>query len=96
MVLPEEQAVVREVARLPLVVRQACEDCEPSLLARALLDLAAAFSRWYTAGNQDRAKRVLVEGDAALQQARLALTDAVRIALANGLRLLGLQTPSEL
>lgn len=96
LVLPEEQAVVREVARLPLVTREACEQSEPSLLARYLLDLAAAFSRWYTLGNQERAHRVLIEDNAPLRAARLALTDAVRLTLSNGLRLLGLQAPEKM
>lgn len=91
--LPEEQALVREVARLPTVVADAVEQLEPSLVSRYLLDLAAAFSRWYTLGNQDREKRVLVETNAPLRDARLALTDAVRATLASGLTLLGIATP---
>lgn len=96
LVLPEEQAVVREVARLPLVTREACEQSEPSLLARYLLDLATAFSRWYTLGNQNHAHRVLIDNDAPLRAARLALTEAVRLTLANGLRLLGLPVPERM
>jgi arginyl-tRNA synthetase len=60
-----------------------------------LLDVAAAFSRYFTAGNQDREKRVLVE-DEALKAARLALTDATRLTLAAGLTLLGIPTPENM
>ncbi|MET0401255.1 MAG: arginine--tRNA ligase [Cystobacter sp.] len=96
LTLPEEQAVLRAIARLPVVVQEAAEQQEPSFVARWLLDLAAEFSRYYTQGNQDRAKRVLLEGDEPLKQARLALTDATRAALAAGLTLLGIATPENM
>ncbi len=95
LVLPEEQALVRSVARLPVAVEEALEHNEPSTLARYLLELGAAFSHWYTAGNQDREKRALVS-DPALRDARLALTDSVRIALAAGLELLGIPVPEKM
>src|ERR671931_253408 len=63
LTLPEEQALLRQVARLPSAVADAVEQNEPSHVSRYLLDLAAAFSRWYTLGNQERDKRVLVEGN---------------------------------
>jgi arginyl-tRNA synthetase len=64
-------------------------------VARHLLDLAAAFSRFYTLGNQDRSKRIVVE-DESLRAARLALTDATRATLAAGLTLLGIATPENM
>jgi arginyl-tRNA synthetase len=94
--LPEEQALVRQVARLPSVIADAVEQNEPSHVSRYLLDLAAAFSRWYTLGNQERDKRVLVEGNESVRAARVALTDSVRIALASGLSLLGIATPENM
>ncbi len=94
--LPEEQAVLRLIAKLPTVAQEATDAFEPSLLARYLLDLSAAFSRWYTLGNQEKEKRVLVDGNDALRSARLALTDAVRITLASALSLLGVATPENM
>ncbi len=91
--LPEEQALVRLLARFPVATQEALDDFEPSVVSRHLLDVAAAFSRWYTLGNQDKEKRVLVEGNDALRSARLALVDATRITLASGLTLLGIATP---
>src|SRR5919197_3270066 len=96
LTLLEEQALVRQVARLPAVVSEAVEQDEPSHVSRYLLDVAAAFSRWYTLGNQERDKRVLVEGNDALRAARVALTDAVRLTLASGLSLLGIPTPENM
>ncbi|MFY0522156.1 arginine--tRNA ligase [Archangium gephyra] len=96
LTLPEEQAVLRAIARLPVVVQEAAEQLEPSFVARWLLDLAAEFSRYYTLGNQDRSKRVLVEDNEPVKAARLALTDATRAALAAGLTLLGIATPENM
>jgi arginyl-tRNA synthetase len=96
LTLPEEQAVLRALARLPVVVQEAAEQLEPSFVARWLLDLAAEFSRYYTLGNQDRTKRVLVEDNEPLKAARLALTNATRAALAAGLSLLGIATPENM
>ncbi|MGZ3457978.1 MAG: arginine--tRNA ligase [Archangium sp.] len=96
LTLPEEQAVLRVIARLPVVVQEAAEQNEPSFVARWLLDLAAEFSRYYTAGNQERGKRVVLEGNEPLKAARLALTDATRAALAAGLSLLGIATPENM
>src|SRR5918996_15699 len=96
LTLPEEQALVRQVARLPAVVSDAVEQNEPSHVSRYLLEVAAAFSRWYTLGNQERDKRVLVEGKDGVRAARVALTDAVRLTLASGLSLLGIATPENM
>ncbi len=92
LALPEEQDLVRSVARFPLAALEAMETDEPSVVSRYLLDLAAAFSKWFTLGNQEREKRVLVES-APLRNARLQLTEAVRLTLAAGLALLGIPAP---
>ncbi|MBS1151330.1 MAG: Arginyl-tRNA synthetase, partial [Myxococcaceae bacterium] len=96
LALPEEQALVREVARFPLITAEATEANEPSIVSRYLLDLAAAFSRWYTLGNQQREHRVLIEDNPPLRAARLALTDTVRVTLHDGLHLLGVATPEKM
>lgn len=95
LTLPEEQALVREVAKLPRVLADAVADDEPSTVSRYLLDVAAAFSRWYTLGNQDREKRVIVD-EPNLKAARLALADAVRVVLAAGLNVLGVAAPEQM
>jgi arginyl-tRNA synthetase len=96
LTLPEEEALVRAVALFPRAVRGALEGYEPSFVASHLLEVAAAFSRWYTLGNQDRTKRVLTEDDPRARAARLALADAVRITLHVGLSLLGIPTPENM
>jgi arginyl-tRNA synthetase len=90
-----EHALVRLVAQLPGRVTAARRACDPSLVAKHLLDLCEAFHAYHSAGGRDRALRVLCE-DPALRAARLRLTDAVRRSLANGLALLGIAAPTQM
>lgn len=65
---------------------------DPHVIARYLLDVCAAFSRWYTLGNQDPSLKVLVD-DTATTRARLALAASTREVLRTGLGLLGIAAP---
>jgi arginyl-tRNA synthetase len=87
-----EWAVARALVDFPDVVAKAAEQSEPHLLSRYLLDLCAAYSRWYTAGNTDTSLRVL-SPDRATRSARLALLATTRETLREGLALLGLGAP---
>lgn len=93
LTLDEERAVLLALARIPDAIAEACDQYEPSILTRAVLDLSQAIASYYTAGNKERDKRVLVEDRPEVRAARLALIDGVRSALAVGLGLLGLRAP---
>jgi arginyl-tRNA synthetase len=93
LTLDEERAVLLALGAFPDAVLEATEGFEPSLVTRALLDLAQVTAAYLTAGNRDRAMRVLVEDDAELRAARLWLVDAVRNTLRAGLALLGVRAP---
>jgi arginyl-tRNA synthetase len=95
LTLAEEQSLIRALARFPSAVEDAVEANEPSTVARHLLEVGAEFSKWYTLGNQERDKRVLVD-ESAIRDARLALTDAVRSTLFAGLSLLGIPAPEHM
>ena len=90
---PEERALVRKLAAYPDVVAEAAQEWEPSIIAQHLLDLAGDFNRYWARGNKDRTLRILRQDAPALTAARVALTAALRVALRNGLRLLGVPTP---
>ena len=83
------QLLMVELSRYPEVVEAAGDSLEPHVVAQYLRELAYAFHTWY-AGTP-----VLVD-DAAARDARLALTLAVRQALANGLDLLGVSAPEKM
>ncbi len=93
LVLPEEGAVVRLVADFPDRVERAVEEAEPSVVTTYLLDLCAAFSRWYDLGNRDPAMKVLCD-DRDVAAARLLLLRAVERTLARGLDLIGMAAPA--
>lgn len=82
----EEYLLIKTLYQFPVRVQQAMNDLEPSVITRYLVDLAQDFNRFY------HECPILVE-DAKLQEARLALVKAVRITLANGLKLIGLSAP---
>jgi arginyl-tRNA synthetase len=91
--LEEERNVMMALAHFPEAIIEACDHFEPSLLTRALLDIAQCTAQYLTAGNKDRSKRILVEGDDELKNARLFLVDAIRQTIASGLAILGVKAP---
>lgn len=93
LALDEERAVITALAGYPDVVALACESFEPSILTRALFDLAQTTAHYLTSGKNDRSKRVLLEDNGPLRAARLQLIDAVRNTLAHGLSVLGVRVP---
>jgi arginyl-tRNA synthetase len=88
----QEWALALELCRFGDVVARATDTNEPHLISQYLLELCATFSRWYTAGNQDGALRVITD-DPALTEARLTLVAATRLVLRQGLGLLGIGAP---
>ena len=81
-----ETALLRRLDAYPEVVASAARKLEPHTVATYLRELAADFHTWYNA------HKMLVEEDA-VRDARLALCQAVRQVIANGLDLLGVSAP---
>jgi arginyl-tRNA synthetase len=90
LALDEEWRIARLLAEFPDAVRKAGTECEPSVVARHLMELAASTSTWWSATKDTR----IVGDDAALSAARARLVSAIRKVLGRGLTLLGL-TPVE-
>ncbi len=84
-----ESALMVEIARYPEVVEAAAANLEPHLIAAYLRELAYALNTYY------HAHQFIVD-DADLRDARLALADATRQVLANGLDLLGVSAPESM
>lgn len=88
-----EGDLIRTIGEYPRVVAKAAELREPHRIARYLEELAGTYHRFYDAC------RVLPQGDeeaGELHTARLALCDASRQVLANGLELLGVSAPERM
>ena len=94
---PTERELIKRLTDLPGSIRRAAELRAPHLVCDYLEQLAGAVNSWYHAGNPSRSPElaVLVE-DPRLRAARLALTGAVRIVLANGLKVLGISAPDHM
>ncbi|MGG3560578.1 arginine--tRNA ligase [Neobacillus rhizosphaerae] len=69
-------------------IKRACENFDPSQVAKYIVDLAQAFNKYY-------AEVKILEENAA-KQSRLALVLAVTVVLKEGLRLLGIEAPEEM
>ncbi|HEY0634663.1 MAG TPA: arginine--tRNA ligase, partial [Gammaproteobacteria bacterium] len=81
-----ELELIQALTRYPEVVETAALNHEPHQLAHYLRELANAFHTYYNA------HQFLVD-EGALRDARLALINATRQVLANGLSLLGVSAP---
>ncbi|MFB6261734.1 MAG: arginine--tRNA ligase [Thiohalorhabdaceae bacterium] len=85
----KEARLLRKLQRYPETVATAAVGREPHRVARYLQELASEFHTFYNS------HRVLIE-DTELMRARLALVEAVRQVLANGLGLLGVAAPERM
>jgi len=89
LVNAEAIGVLRELSRFGERVEQAMVKLEPSMISRYLIDVAQSFNRFY------HECPILVD-DPAVRASRLALVKCVQITLANGLGLIGLETPEKI
>ena len=87
---PEEHDLLRVLSVFPERVESALEGYEPSYIARYLLDLAAAYNRFY------HNCPVLTAGTESLKAQRLALTAATNKVLAAALELICVRHPEKI
>ena len=85
----EEIDIIKLLVRFPLALEICLQLLDPYSLVDYLQELATSLHRFYDS------HRVIGE-DEQLSKARLALIEATRVVLANGLRLLGLSTPDKM
>ncbi len=85
----EELNLIKHLIRFPQLVQACAKDFETHRLANYLFDLATLFHKFYT-------ERRVISDNVPLSQARLALIDATRHVLANGLGLLGISAPDHM
>jgi arginyl-tRNA synthetase len=93
---PAELDLVRVLAAWPRTVTAAAIAHEPHRVAFYVHELAAAFHAFWAKGKDDPSLRFVNAEDPKLTLARLALVDAVRQVIVNGLGILGVSAPEEL
>ena len=81
-----ERVLLRRLDQYPEAVALAARSAEPHLVATYLRELAGEFHTWYNA------HKILVD-EQPLRDARVALSEAVKQVIANGLELLGVSAP---
>jgi arginyl-tRNA synthetase len=95
LVLDEEMALIRLMARFPSLLEDISRTLEPHRLTYYLTELAASFHRYFNMGTKIPDHRI-VTGLRKVSQARLVLAEAVRTVIANGLGLLGIKAPEKM
>ena len=85
----EAQALLLLISRFPDVIQEAADKYEPSMVTRAVTDIAQAFNKYYY-------EHRILDGEPAQAAARLALTDAVRNIIKTGLWLIGVEAPERM
>ncbi len=86
---PEETDLIQQIGILPSEVQRAADEYKPLVIANYVFELARRFNDFYA----DIDKRPVLTAPEPQRTMRIALVDATRQALANGLGLLGIAAP---
>src|SRR5271168_3475443 len=93
---PEELELLRRLAIYPRTVEAAAFAHEPHRIAFYLYDLASEFHALWTRGRDLPYLRFIINNDAGITKARLAMVQGVVSVLASGLAVLGVDAPDEM
>ena len=93
---PEEIELLKRLALYPRTVESAASAHEPHRIAFYLYDLASEFHALWTRGRDLPYLRFIINNDAEITKARLAMVQGVVSVLASGLAVLGVHAPTEM
>jgi arginyl-tRNA synthetase len=93
---PEELELLKRLALYPRMVEGAASAHEPHRIAFYLYDLASEFHALWTRGRDLPYLRFIINNDAEITKARLAMVQGVVSVLASGLAILGVNAPTEM
>jgi arginyl-tRNA synthetase len=96
LVDPAELDLLRRLALYPRTIEAAASAHEPHRIAFYLYDLASEFHALWTRGRDLPYLRFIINNDAEITKARLALVQGVVSVLASGLGVLGVDAPDEM
>ncbi len=85
----EAQALLRMLGRFPDVIAEAADKYEPSMITRAVTDIAQGYNKFYY-------EHRILDDDPATAAARVALTKAVKDVIKTGLWLIGIEAPERM
>ena len=93
---PAELSLLRQLALYPRMIEAASIAHEPHRIAFYLYDLASEFHALWTKGRDLPYLRFIINNDAEITKARLAMVQGVVSVLASGLAVLGVHAPTEM
>ena len=93
---PAELDLLRRLALYPRMIEAAAVAHEPHRIAFYLYDLASEFHALWTRGRDLPYLRFIINNDAEITKARLAMVQGVVSVLASGLAVLGVHAPTEM
>jgi arginyl-tRNA synthetase len=93
---PAELSLLRQLALYPRMIEAAAVAHEPHRIAFYLYDLASEFHALWTKGRDLPYLRFIINNDAEVTKARLAMVQGVVSVLASGLAVLGVHAPTEM
>ncbi|NLI22105.1 MAG: arginine--tRNA ligase [Clostridiales bacterium] len=83
------QDLLRIISRFPEAVADAADKYEPSIVTRAVTDVAKAYNKFYYENR-------IIDAEPGVREARIRLTDAARDVLRTGLYLIGMEAPERM
>jgi arginyl-tRNA synthetase len=93
---PAELSLLKQLALYPRMIEAAAVAHEPHRIAFYLYDLASEFHALWTRGRDLPYLRFIINNDAEITKARLAMVQGVVSVLASGLAVLGVHAPTEM
>ena len=93
---PAELSLLKQLALYPRMIEAAAIAHEPHRIAFYLYDLASEFHALWTRGRDLPYLRFIINNDAEITRARLAMVQGVVSVLASGLAVLGVHAPTEM
>ncbi len=91
-----ETEILRRLAGIPEILRQAALKREPHRLVEAAMNLAQSFHKYQTAGKEQEALRVVNADQRETSEARLYLVEGVGLAMKTLLSLMGVSAPQRM
>ena len=94
--LDEEKLIIKQICSFFNVIKSSAENYEPHRISNFLYDLAKIFHNYWSLGNVDENKKVIIEKDIELSKSRIFLIIAVRSVLKKGLNILKINCPENM
>ena len=94
--LDEEKLIIKQICSFFNVIKSSAENYEPHRISNFLYDLAKIFHNYWSLGNVDENKKVIIEKDIELSKSRIFLIIAVRSVLKKGLSILKINCPENM